>query len=78
MERIIRPALAIRAPTGYYNQPVYFDNPRPGIEKVTVAQLEELVHSRTGLPCKLAHLELTESGFCAIYCGYRAYRFSSF
>jgi hypothetical protein len=39
---------------------VYFDNPRPGIEKVAVAQLEELVHSQTDLPRNLANLELTE------------------
>ncbi len=57
---VARPALTVRAPTGYYNEPVYFDNPRPGIEKVTVAQLEELVHSQTDLLRKLANLELTE------------------
>jgi VWFA-related protein len=58
--QMARPALTVRAPTGYYNEPVYFDNPRPGIEKVTVAQLEELVHSQTDLLRKLANLELTE------------------
>jgi len=58
--QVARPALTVRAPTGYYNEPVYFDNPRPGTEKVTVAQLEELVHSQTELPRKLANLELTE------------------
>ena len=52
--------LAIRAPLGYYNQPVYFDNPRPGIDKVTVAQLEELVHAHSGLLHKLQNLELIE------------------
>ena len=55
-----RPALTVRAPTGYYNEPVYFDNPRPGIEEVTVAQLEELVHAQTDLLRKLENLELTE------------------
>jgi hypothetical protein len=55
-----RPALTVRAPTGYYNEPVYFDNPRPGLERVTVAQLEELVHTGTDLQRKLANLELTE------------------
>jgi len=55
-----RPALTVRAPTGYYNEPVYFDNPRPGIEKVSVAQLEELVHAQTDLMRKLTNLELTE------------------
>lgn len=58
--RVGRPALTVRAPTGYYNEHVYFDNPRPGIEKVTVAQLEELVHSQNDLLRKLANLDLTE------------------
>jgi VWFA-related protein len=57
---LAHPALTVRAPTGYYNEPVYFDNPRPGIEKVTVAQLEDLVHAEIDLPRKLANLELTE------------------
>jgi len=58
--QVARPHMTIRAPVGYYNEPVYFDNPRPGIEKVTVAQLEELVHAQTGLQQKLENLELTE------------------
>ncbi len=58
--QVDRPGLAVRAPTGYYNEPVYFDSPRPGVEKVTVAQVEELVHARTDLTRKLASLELTE------------------
>ncbi len=57
---VTRPALTVRALTDYYNEPVYFDNPRPGIEKVTVAQLEELVHAQTDLLRKLVNLELTE------------------
>ena len=39
---------------------MYFDNLGPGIEKVTVAQLEDLVHSQTDLQRKLVNLELTE------------------
>jgi VWFA-related protein len=58
--QVDRPALTVRAPTGYYNEPVYFDNPRPEIEKVTVAQLEGLVHARTDLLRTLENLELTE------------------
>src|SRR5690349_5480177 len=57
---VSRPRVTVRAPTGYYNEPVYFDNPRPGIERVTVAQLEELVHSQIDLSRKLEKLELTE------------------
>ena len=58
--QVDRVALTVRAPTGYYNEPVYFDNPSPGIEKVTVAQLEDLVHSRKDLLPRLENLELTE------------------
>ena len=58
--QVDRPVLTVRAPTGYYNEPVYFDNPRPGIEENTVAQLEELVHAHTDLLRKLENLELTE------------------
>jgi VWFA-related protein len=58
--QVARPALTVRAPAGYYNEPVYFDNPRPGIEKVSVAQLEQLVHSQADLLRKLENLELTE------------------
>jgi len=58
--QVDRAALKVRAPTGYYNEPVYFDSPRPGIEKVTVAQLEDLVHAQTDLQRKLANLELAE------------------
>ncbi|MGB8539990.1 MAG: VWA domain-containing protein [Acidobacteriaceae bacterium] len=58
--QIDRPAVMVRAPMGYYNEPVYFDSPRTGTEDVTVAQLEALVHSQTDLPRKLANLELTE------------------
>lgn len=58
--QVARSAVTVRAPTGYYNEPVYFDNARPGIEKVTVAELEELVRSPTDLLRKLQNLELTE------------------
>jgi VWFA-related protein len=58
--QVARPAVTVRAPTGYYNEPVYFDNPRPGIEKVTVVQLEDLAHAQSDLLRKLQNLELTE------------------
>jgi VWFA-related protein len=57
---VARPAVTVRAPTGYYNEPVYLDNPRPGIQKVTVAELEELAHTQSDLLRKLQNLELTE------------------
>jgi hypothetical protein len=55
-----RPGLTIRTEAGYYNEPVYFDSPRPGVAKVTVAQLEALVHAKTDLARKLENVELTE------------------
>lgn len=58
--QVKHPAVTVHAPDGYYNEPVYFDNPRPGIEKVTVAQLEQIVHSQKDLQRKLADIELTE------------------
>jgi len=58
--QVNRPGLTVRSLMGYYNEPVYFDSPRPGIEKVTVAQLEDLVHAQTDLQRKLSNLELTE------------------
>ena len=58
--QVNRPALTVRAPTGYYNEPVYLTIPGRGYEKVTVAELEELVHSQTDLMRKLENLELTE------------------
>ena len=58
--QVDRPALNVRTLTGYYNEPVYFDNPRPGTQKVTVAELEDLVHSQADLIRKLTNLELTE------------------
>ena len=57
---VARRGMTVRGPTGYYNEPVYFDSPLPGTEKVTVAQLEQLVHSQTDLPRRLANLELIE------------------
>ncbi|HMG86008.1 MAG TPA: VWA domain-containing protein [Terracidiphilus sp.] len=58
--QVDHPALTVRSATGYYNEPVYFDNPRPGIEEVTVAQLEELVHAHSDLLRKLENVELTQ------------------
>lgn len=58
--QVDRPGLRARAPNGYYNEPVYFDNPLPGMKSVTVAQLGELVHAQTDLLRRLQNLELTE------------------
>jgi len=58
--QVNRPRLTVRSLMGYYNEPVYFDSPRPGMEKVSVAQLEDWVHAQTDLQRKLENLELTE------------------
>jgi VWFA-related protein len=57
---LARPGMTARAPTGYYNEPVYFDAPRPGIEKLTVSRIEGIVHSNADLGRRLPNLELTE------------------
>src|SRR4051794_2982399 len=57
---VARPDVTARAPVVYYNEPVYFDSPRPGIEKVTVAGLEAIVHSAPDLGRRLPNLELME------------------
>jgi VWFA-related protein len=60
---VSRPGLASRTVTGYYNQPVYFDHPRPNVERVTVAQLEDTIRRQGGSAGFLQHLgnmELTE------------------
>ncbi|MBS1802141.1 MAG: VWA domain-containing protein [Acidobacteria bacterium] len=54
------PDAIVRAPAGYYNEPAYFDNPLPDIQKVTVAQLEQIVHKHPDLSQTLAKIELTE------------------
>jgi hypothetical protein len=58
--QLSRPGTIVRAPTGYYNEPAYFDSPLPDIQKVTVAQLEQIVHAHTDLSQKLSSIELTE------------------
>ena len=60
---VSRAGLRARTYAGYYNQPVYWDHPRPNIERVTVAQLEEMIRRQardSELPRRLGDLELTE------------------
>jgi hypothetical protein len=57
--------LTARAAAGYYDQPVYFDHPRPRIEPATVVQLESVLrqagdHSQSDVARRLAGMELTE------------------
>jgi len=60
---ISRAGRRARTYAGYYNQPVYWDHPRPNLEKVTVAQLEDIVRRQVGnsdFPRRLGNMELTE------------------
>jgi VWFA-related protein len=60
---VSRPGLTARTVTGYYNQPVYFDHPRPNVERVTVSQLEDAIRREAGgagFPLRLGSMELTE------------------
>lgn len=59
------PGLKVRSNTFYYDQPYYLDTPNSAIEKVTVAQLDQLLSDAQGksdddLARQLTGLELTE------------------
>jgi VWFA-related protein len=60
-----KPELAARARTGYYDQPSYYDQPNPEVQRVTVSQLEQLLEKAQGRPDaegarQISTLELTE------------------
>jgi len=48
--------------TGYYDQPFYDDPPNPALQSITIAQLEQLLHTAHGASAvdQLSHLVLTE------------------
>jgi VWFA-related protein len=55
--------LTARTTTGYYDEPFYSDRPDPGLRRVTVAQLEQIIHAAHGngdATRLLSPLELTE------------------
>lgn len=59
------PGQTARASTGYYDQPVYYDQPSPPARRVTVEQLEQLLgavlrSSDGDVARQLSSLELTE------------------
>ena len=59
------PNLTVYTSTGYYDQPVFYDQPPAGIERVTVAQLEQALKTKRGssnsdLARQLSVMELTE------------------
>ncbi len=60
---VSRAGLRARTYSDYYNQPVYWDHLRPSLERLTVAQLEEVIRRQaadSGLPRRLGDMELTE------------------
>ncbi|HEY1903622.1 MAG TPA: VWA domain-containing protein [Terracidiphilus sp.] len=62
---VSKPGLVARASTGYYDQPVYYDQPYVAAERVTVAQLEQALsnaHGRSDAETarQLSTMELTE------------------
>ena len=62
---VSEPKLTVRTSTSYYNQPVFYDQPPAGIERVTVAQLEHALrtaqgNSDTEVARQLSGMELAE------------------
>jgi VWFA-related protein len=62
---VSEPNSTVRTSTSYYNQPVFYDQPPAGIERVTVAQLEHALrtaqgNSDTEVARQLSGMELTE------------------
>ena len=60
-----RPGLTVRAATGYFDEPVFYDQADARLQRVTVAQLEQTVHasattSDTELARRLSAMQLTE------------------
>jgi VWFA-related protein len=63
--QIETPGLSARTNTGYYNQPVYYDQPRVPTKRVTVRELEQMLGAASEehdgeLAEQLAGLELSE------------------
>ena len=63
--QIERSGLSARTNTGYYNQPVYYDQPRVPTKRVTVQELEQMLEAGSEendgeLAKQLARLELSE------------------
>ena len=60
-----KPGLAVTTRTGYYNEPSYYDQPRDGVERITVAQLQNSISelqraSDSEAERRLKQTELTE------------------
>ena len=59
-----QPALTAHTSAGYYDQPFYNDPPDPGIQRVTIVQLEQMLHTVHGgasAARQLSVLTLTEA-----------------
>jgi VWFA-related protein len=60
-----RPGTVVRTRAGYYDEPTYYDHPNTDVDRVTVAQLDALVHDarnrRDAVVLRaLARMQLTE------------------
>ena len=63
--KVSRPGLTVRTNTGYYDQPYYSDELHPATQRVTVAQLEQVLSASRGesddeAARQLSNVELTE------------------
>jgi len=61
--KLARPGLAAHTAAGYYDEPVFYDQPIPATHEVNVAQLEQVLgrkHSDRKLAEELSELQLTE------------------
>lgn len=56
------PTVTADTSAGYYDQPFYDDPPNPALQPITVAQLDQLLHTAHGAAAvdQLSHLVLTE------------------
>lgn len=60
---LTRPGLAAHNPVGYFNEPIFYDQPLPATERISVAELEQRLPAKHGdreLAEELARLQLTE------------------
>lgn len=62
---VTAPGAVVRTASGYYDEPSYYDHPNTGFHRLSVAELDALVHASAGkreseLAKELPGLELTE------------------
>src|ERR1019366_4362873 len=60
-----KPGLVVRTKTGYYDQPYFYDRPKPAARSITVVELHQMLEGTRGkrdadLAREISDLELTE------------------